>query len=158
MAKLEPKPIEGPSVNKGLHLRVIHQDNDLVEIRVFGWNGAFGGEANVYIGVGYLQELAAKLNGFPQNASDIREVTLGAFGPDYAGGGVSMRFYCADQAGHAYVQTKIESEYQANGEVQFAQLLLPIEAAAIDDFVNQLRLVTTNKSSLASLASVTRES
>jgi hypothetical protein len=49
-----------------------------------------------------------------------------------------MRFYCADRAGHAYVESKIESGSESAGVVQYAVISMPIEAAAVDSFVGAL--------------------
>jgi hypothetical protein len=63
---------------------------------------------------------------------------LGTFGTESAGGGMSMRFRCIDRSGHAFVETKIESDRDSGGRVQSATLLLPIEAGAVDSFVDDL--------------------
>src|SRR5437879_5351738 len=60
----------------------------------------------------------AKLLGFPTQPSDAREISFGAFGREWAGGGVSMKFYCADRSGHAFVESKIESGLDSAGTVQ----------------------------------------
>lgn len=145
---------EVPPVDIGFRFEVIYRDNDLLEVRVTAWNGAFGGTADVYVGIGGLEEAAARLRGFPKRPADVREVMLGAFGPASAGGGVSMRFYCADAAGHAYVDSKIESDSLAGRPVQCVTLSLPIEAAAVDSFVEELRLLGLRKTGVASLKGV----
>jgi hypothetical protein len=45
-----------------------------------------GGTADVYMGLEFLDGLAEKLNGFPRTVTDIRDVTIGGFGPRSAGG------------------------------------------------------------------------
>jgi hypothetical protein len=109
-----------------------------MQISVSAWNGAFGGAANVYVGIGQIERIAEELKGFPKGISDTREVVVGAFGPQSAGGAVSIRFYCADQAGHAYVDLRIESASNSTGKVQCVSCSLPIEAAAVDSFVEEL--------------------
>jgi hypothetical protein len=39
-----------------------------------------------------------------------------------------MRFYCADRAGHAYVESKIESESESACVVQCAVISMPLSA------------------------------
>jgi len=131
--------IERLIVKNGFRFEVIYRDNDLIEVHVSAWNGAFGGAADVYLGIGQLEEIAAKLQGFPKSPSDTREVILGDFIPRSAGRGVSMRFYCAGKSGRAYVEAKIESDYNPADKAQSVLLLLPVEAAAIDSFVKELR-------------------
>jgi len=62
-----------------------------------------------------------------------------------------MRFYCADSAGHAYVQAKIESEFESAGVVQYAIISMPVEAAAIDSFVVDLRRLEKERYGIARL-------
>jgi hypothetical protein len=107
----------------GLQLEVIYQDNDLVEVRVSAWNSLFGGSSDVYLNKGELRELAGKLRGFPNSPS--------------AGGRVLINFHCTDGSGHAHVEAKIESN-DAAGSRQSAILFLPIEASAVDSFVDAL--------------------
>jgi hypothetical protein len=135
----------------GFQLDVIWKDEDILELRIAAWHGAFGGVAGVWVGIGELESIAAKLSGFPKDPSDAREVVLGSFGPGSAGGAASMRFYCADRAGHAYVESKIESEGESAGVVQCAVISMPVEAAAVDAFVDDLRRLERDRTGTALL-------
>lgn len=115
----------------GVQFKVIWKDADMIEVRVSAWNGAFGGAADIYVGNGVLEEAAAKLSGFPSNLTDTREILLGSFEPEFAGGGVRFKFHCVDQSGHAYVDSQIQSDSRPHGRIQSAFVLLPIEAAAV---------------------------
>src|ERR1700722_4810161 len=108
----------GLGMDIGFQVSVVYRDDDLVKVRVTAWNGLFGGTAEVYLGIGQLAEVAAQVQGFPRNLSDNREVILGSFGPDSAGGCIWMRFSCIDRSGHAYVETKIESDHDSAGKAQ----------------------------------------
>ena len=130
---------------------MVWKDEDLFDIRVSAWNGAFGGVAQLYVEIGGIEELADKLSGFPRDPKDVREIVLGAFGREFAGGAASMRLYCADKAGHAYLESRIESEYESAGVVQYALISMPIEAAAIDSFVSDLRRMEKDGSGTAIL-------
>src|SRR2546430_9376218 len=110
----------------GFQFKITYSDKDLFEVRISACNGVFGGGADVYVGINQLNEIAAKLEGFPRNPRDSRDVILGAFGPESAGVGVSMRFYCTDRSGHAYVESKIESGSSSGGTIQSVTLSLPI--------------------------------
>jgi len=94
----------------GFQCKVLYRDNDLVKVRISGWNGTFGGAADVYIGAGQLSEIALRLRGFPGNGADVREVMLGTFDSESAGGGVRMKFYCVSAAGHCRVEAKIAAD------------------------------------------------
>jgi hypothetical protein len=135
----------------GFRFEVIYKDSDLLEVRISAWNGAFGGTADVCARIGQLEETAAKLKGFPNHASDTREVILGDFGPKSAGGGLSMRFYCTDSSGHASVESKMESASLPSKPVQCVILSLPIEAAAVDLFVDELRRLGADRAGIARL-------
>ncbi len=135
----------------GFQFEVLYRDNDLLKVRVSAWNGTFGGAADVYLGTNQLGEVATHLRGFPKSISDIREVILGTFDPKSAGGGVNMRLYCVDRTGHAYVETKIESDRDSAGRVQSATLLVPIEAGAVDSFVDELLKLDTGAVATACL-------
>jgi hypothetical protein len=138
-------------MDKGFQFDVNWHDNDVLDVRVGAWNGAFGGTVDVYVAIGGLREAAETLDGFPRSAADKREVVFGQFGREWAGGAVSMRFYCADEAGHAYVESRMESDGQVAGITQSTVLVLRIEPAALDSFVEDLRRLETKKTGTASL-------
>jgi len=122
----------------GFQCKVLYRDNDVVKVRISGWNGTFGGAADVYIGAGQLSEIALRLRGFPGNGADVREVILGTFDSESAGGGVRMKFYCVSAAGHCRVEAKIAADPGPAGSSECAVLVLPIEASAVDLFVEAL--------------------
>ena len=125
-------------MDKGFQFEVIYRDNDMLELRVTGWNGAFAGKTNVYVATGELEETAAALRGFPTNPADSRQTSFGNFGPKTARGGVRMCFYCSDGTGHSHVEARFESDYNSSGKAESALFVLPIEAAAMDLFVDEL--------------------
>ncbi|HMK29698.1 MAG TPA: hypothetical protein VK473_08455 [Terriglobales bacterium] len=135
----------------GLQLKVLYRDSDLIKARVFAWNGTFGGISDIYLAIDQLAGVAEQLQGFPQGISDSREVMLGTFDPTSAGGGMSMRFYCIDRSGRAYVDTKIESDQDSSGGVQSVALSLPIEGGAVDSFVGELRSLDAGERATAYL-------
>jgi hypothetical protein len=77
------------AMDTGFQIELLWNDNDVFKIRVSAWNGQFGGSADVYVPIGGLAETAAKLEGFPHQPSDTREIQFGAFGREWAGGGVA---------------------------------------------------------------------
>ena len=141
----------------GLQFKIIYKDVHLLEVQISAWNGSFGGLADVYVGLEQLTEASKKLQRFPLNPSDVRELTLGGFGPESAGGGVSMRFYCGDRVGHTYVDSKIESAYGSNGKAQFVFMTLAVEPAAIDSFVEELGQLGVTQAGLARLDAVLKD-
>jgi hypothetical protein len=141
-------------MDTGIHIEVVWSDVDVIETSVSAWNGAFGGVTRIYVGIGALKEAAERLRGFPQNTTDIREVAFGQFDPAGLGGvdtfasGVSMRFHCIDGAGHAYLDARLQSDNRAGTSrargrrpgrtIQSVALVMGIEAAAVDTFVEEL--------------------
>ena len=65
-----------------------------------------------------------------------------------------MRFYCIDGAGHSYVEATIDSNRKSAGTVQNALLSMPVEAAAVDAFVQELQTVGENRAGTAFLKGV----
>lgn len=51
-----------------------------------------------------------------------------------------MHFYCRDAAGHAVVEVKLRGDAcNGMGEVEWVALRIPIQAAAVDNFIRQLK-------------------
>jgi hypothetical protein len=132
---------------------IVWQDVHSIKLRISAWNGYFGGAADVYAGIGQLGEAAVRLEGFPQNTSDVRELEFGTFKPEYAGGGVNLRFFCTDSSGHSVVRVRIASEPNAHQESQAVLLFAPVEAAAVDVFVHEMRQLETAQQGVAHLRS-----
>jgi hypothetical protein len=135
----------------GFKFEDIYRDADVLEVRVSGWNGAFGGVADIYIGSGRLGEVATLLQGFPSSVTDNREFTLGAFGGEFAGGGINLRFRTCGGASRVVVESRIEANSDSAAPRQSAVLVLPTEAAAIDSFVEELRGIDRNQATVARL-------
>jgi len=132
-----------------IRFEVIYKDVHLVEVRISAWNGTFGGTSNVYLGLEQLRKTATEIGGFPRNPADVREIMLCSHsGP---GDRVSMRFYCTDSSGHASVDSTIESAPDAAGKIQSATLSLPIEASAVDSFVEDLHRLSSSGAGVAIL-------
>jgi hypothetical protein len=140
-----------PQLLVGFQFTVIWFDEGSIQLCVSAWNGTFGGTAEVYEALGKLENAAGSLIGFPLNPSDKREIIFGNFDRKWAGGGVRMRFHCVDGAGHAYVEAAIDSKYESGGTVQTVLLSMPVEAAAIDAFVQGLQAVGINRAGTAYL-------
>jgi hypothetical protein len=138
-------------MDRGIQLMVTYRDVDMFQLNALAWNGEFGGTAKLYVAIGGLEEAAAQLSGFPRDPSDTREIVLGAFGPKTAGGGISMRFLCVDNAGHARVEVKMESDRLNDERAQSVAVWLAVEAAATDRFVDDLRRLERDKSGTAAL-------
>jgi hypothetical protein len=122
----------------GIEFRLIWFDNDALNLNVVAWNGAFGGLAEIFEAVGDLRSAADQLRGFPTSPADERVLVFGNFDRRCAAGGVRMRLHCVDGAGHAYVEATSDSNYFQGGTIQTAVLAMPVEATAVDVFVEGL--------------------
>jgi hypothetical protein len=138
-------------IRAGFRFEVTWNDDDVFKVRVTAWNGAFGGSAGVYVPIGGLAEAAAKLEGFPRHPSDTRELQFGAFGREWAGGAVSMRFFCRDAAGHASIEARIQSDYNGTDKAQSVHLFASVEATAVDTFVTELGRLEVDRYGVALL-------
>jgi hypothetical protein len=136
---------------RGLAIRVIYFDADIYELRVTATNGDFSGSVSLYVAIGYLAELAGELEGFPRTKADERKIEFGTFEPGYAGGGVRAHLRCTDGAGHIQMQLRMETDQ--DDPSQSVSLVLPIEAASIDKFVEELRMLEKDRTGEATLSS-----
>jgi hypothetical protein len=138
----------------GVQFRVVYDDTDVIELRISGWNGEFGGVTDLYEGISDLQDAANKLRGFPVSPSDRREVVFGTLDRTLAGGGVKLRFHCIDGAGHAYVEATIDTNCQSGGTIQTVVFAMPLEATAIDAFVQDLERLEADRAGTAHLKGI----
>lgn len=136
---------------------MVEDDPDYLLLRISADNGEFSGTVDVYLFLGGPAEFAAKLEGFPKAPSDRREIVVGSFGTQYAGGGAKLLFFCSDNSGHAWVEVQIEAGDATVGVTQSARVIVPIEAAAVDDFVQDLLRMNPEKWKTAVLKAVPGE-
>ena len=71
---------------------------------------------------------------------------MGTFNPNHADGGVRLCCYCKDSLGHSVIEVRLRGDACKDmGEPESVALLLPVEAAAIDLFVTQVRAMDTGQ-------------
>jgi len=125
---------------RGIEFEVVWSDQDVVQCQVTCSNGPFRGSTRMYLAYDDLLKAAETLNGFPQNTKDSRDLQLGAFVPNLAGGGISMHFRCVDSVGHAAVLVRLRSEGCIGpDEPESVCLYIPVEPGSIDSFVTKAR-------------------
>jgi hypothetical protein len=124
---------------RGLLIELVWRDQDLTEAMISCANGSFCGTARVYMNPDELPKMAELLDGFPRTAQDDREFQLGPTDLVFAGGAVGLHFHCTDSSGHAAVELKIRADDHVSGGAGTAEFAISIEAAAVDEFVSQLR-------------------
>jgi hypothetical protein len=139
-------------MDRCLRIAYRYHDDDIVEFEVSAWNGSFGGSTCLYIGQGELADVADRLTGFPSHLQDNREISLGAFGTEFAGGAAKIQFSCNGGAGHCELGLTIEADYKnRTSHAERVELNSAIEPAALDEFVTQLRLLNRSLSGSAVL-------
>lgn len=126
-------------MESSLEIEVIYFDPDLIELLVHATNGRFTGTTELYVGHDQLPKIAESLRGFPSSATDRREFELGTFDSNYAGGGVRLLFWCRDSLGHAFVRVGVRADPCHHfAQPETADLVIPVEPYAIDQFVHHL--------------------
>lgn len=141
-------------MENGINLEVIWFDEveNLLEVVFSCSNGYFSGQAEIYVTYDVLSKLANALSGFPSYPNDSRDFELGTFNPEHADGGVQMHFHGLDSVGHAAADVKLRGDAcKALGEIESVALRIPIEAAAVDNFIRQLRTIGKTIGASASL-------
>ena len=129
-------------MENGIHLEVIWFDEDVLEVLFRCSNGCFSGQAEIYLAHDAPSKLAEALTGFPSHPADRRYFELGTFNPEHADGGARMHFYVKDSPGRAAVDVRLRGNAcKALGEIESVALRIPIEAAAVDIFTQQLRTI-----------------
>jgi hypothetical protein len=125
--------------DNGIEIEIHWFDDDVIELLVRASNGRFAGMAELYVSHDELPRLADALRGFPASPCDHRELQLGTFDANHAGGGVRLRFWCKDRAGHALVEVSLRTDGRYHfGRPEMAELVIPVEPYAIDRFVQHL--------------------
>jgi hypothetical protein len=136
---------------RGIEIRYLYHDNDVIQLQIVADNGRFRGTTRVYAGIGELSDIAESLRGFPEDPYDKRQVMFGQFGRKIAGGAVRLRLYCRDMAGHPVIEVKIEAAYAASYVAETMTALIDFEPAALDVFLQELPKLEKQFSGCAAL-------
>lgn len=136
----------------GFEVRFLHRTIEVgvLSVLIAGSNGRFAGATEVCIPDGALDEAADRLQGFPCDPSDERELELGSQDSFDGGGAVRFRFFCRGLAGHALVEVWMESACLDSG-ADTTHFCSAVEAAAIDSFVTELRRLASEQLEVAYL-------
>jgi hypothetical protein len=138
--------------DRGLVIEAIYNDPDLVELYVGASNPSFRGEASVYAGVNEVEEMAAQLVGFPKSVHDRQLCSWGDLVGDSGLGGAAFEFLCVDGLGHTGVWVQLRSsDCDAVMTAQTARVFVAFEAADLDRFVQELRVISRTKQGVARL-------
>jgi hypothetical protein len=134
----------------GLQITIVDVDDDYLGVEIAAGSGRFSGSAHIYAGVNQLSEFAQTVAGFPSSAADRRSFEFGTRDPKYAGGFVALTFHCRDGSGHPVTSIAIQDDdgFPTKASAEFT---FPVEAAALDRFVQSLVELEATKRGSASL-------
>lgn len=119
----------------GIEITILWFDDDLVDVLIRGNTGNFAGVAYIFVGHEDIARLAEGFRGFPISSDDRREIVLGSFNDHYSGGGARFLLR-TDTPGHVMIELRLRADSQVElGPVETVDLVVPVEAAAIDRFV-----------------------
>ena len=121
-----------------LTIQVVDRDDDYLGLDIRASSERFAGSARVFAGLDDLAELAGRISGFPQSATDERRYEVGSQESNMAGGHCSLRFICSDGAGHARLEVVLKDD-AARHEPGSASFGFQVFAVDIDRFVLMLR-------------------
>ena len=142
-------------MDAGLHIEAVYSEDDWLILRIQGSNGGFAGEAEVYVGLEEISNMAKALQGFPSKVGETLIFELGNFDPGYAGGGVLLQFQCGN-TGTVSIEAKIENDPKKStghfGRVDFTVL---VEPAAMDLFLPKLERIGVERRGKAFLCGLT---
>jgi hypothetical protein len=119
------------------------EDEDLFEIRIYGSNGSFAGEAECYTTRKQITELGRILETFPTSVRDTFEFATRSK-PDHSY--LSILGMCTDNSGHtlfAITIAHIESFSNTRNENYRVNFDLKIEPQAINTFGLQLQRIAS---------------
>jgi hypothetical protein len=137
----------------GLVVAVAYADDDLIDLEIAASNGIFAGTVRAYDAVDAPARWAEALAGFPTRRDDSRDLAIGTFADDAAGGGVALRFTVVDGAGHCTLAVRLRTDGGPRATAS-AAFTMAIEPAAVDDFVAALRAMSSTVGALATLAAL----
>ena len=121
-----------------LTIQVVERDDDYLGLDIHASSERFAGSARVYAGLDDLTELADRISGFPQSATDERRYEFGSQESNIASGYCSLCFICSDGAGHARLEVVLKDD-AARHEHGLASFGFQVFATEIDRFVLMLR-------------------
>jgi hypothetical protein len=137
---------------RGIEFEVVWFDQYVVQYHVTCSNGSFRGATRIYLPHDDLSNAAQALSCFPSDIKDTRDVQLGAFEANVAGGGIQMGFRCIDSVGHAVVLVRLRADgCMGPAEPESVSLFVPVEAGSIDSFVAKARSIDETQGAKAYL-------
>jgi hypothetical protein len=134
-----------------LIIKIVDPDPDYLGIEIRASNPRFAGTTRIYAGLLELSELAARIEGFPNNPQDERKYEFGSTEPNIAGGYCSLFLHCIDGVGHSRIDLMLVDD-DGRYEGATAEFGFPIIAAEIDNFISELREIEKAQAGEAKLS------
>ena len=134
-------------MNRGIHLRQVWSDNDVVLLRIESSDGESLFANEVYAAHD-LNGLVEELSTFKHQVhGGIYDVAFGSFGPEFAGGAFRARLHFQSR-GKIFVSVKGQSKFQEFGiktVASKATLYFHTEPALLDNFIAELEALMSGK-------------
>ena len=129
------------TVQKGITISKIWEDDDVVELRIDVVNQGSSFRNTAYVRNGWLEDLVNELKAFRDHVhGGIKDIRIGEFGQEYANGAFSARLHFRSP-GRLFVSTFQQSEFTkfSVGEVASeAKMYLMSEPVLLDNFIFEL--------------------
>ncbi|MHC4661829.1 MAG: hypothetical protein ACYS8W_09080 [Planctomycetota bacterium] len=124
-----------------LSIKAVYDIDEDLQLEIYARNERFAGSCRlIYWGYGTLDELAAKITGFPERIPEERKFEFGTRDPKFAGGYCGLRFLTEGGTGKIKVEIEIEDDTQHYSAAS-AQFAFTVEPSNLDKFVLSLRSV-----------------
>ena len=141
-------------MNPHLNLKVVWQDDDLVELEATATNEDFSGRTCFYTTYEEISRVGCELQRFPRSLGEQVAFESGAPG-DHSF--FRARFYCFHATGHAAVRVELQSNVATEHRPEEENTLgieIQFEPAACSPFADALLAMVENSGGRASLAGI----
>jgi hypothetical protein len=129
-------------MTKGITLKRIWSDEDVVQLEIHIADGASAFTNKVYIGHPEIDDLIENLDRFKDQVhGGLYDLRLGEFGAEYGGGAIHARFHF-HKPGRLYITIKAQSDFMEFTKTLVASeatLYLVTEPALLDQFIVDLK-------------------
>ncbi|MCE9555745.1 MAG: hypothetical protein K8T91_20545 [Planctomycetes bacterium] len=146
-----------PSLDPGIEITKIWQDDCLVECRVSISDGNSSYSTAVYVAHDGISQLVLELENFRQEVyGGIYDIYFGEFGPEYANGAFHARLnFCTHSKLHITVHAQSDFfDFGKKSVASEATLYLISEPILLDNFINELKQLAAGISSAAKLKAI----
>jgi hypothetical protein len=138
-------------MTSGISIEITEPNENYLGSEIRAWNGRFSATTHLYLDAKDFLRVADCVAGFPNTVPDRREFSLGhQRGGGWGGGYCRMVFRTVAAVGAVDAEVEIEEDLRYSEST--VTLLVPVEAAAVERFVAQLRQLARGGSGKATMS------